>query len=225
MDETARNPTRLAHARLIACKLALVGALAIAVSEASMLVQADVAIARAVHGFTVGWLTELVSAVSHLASTDVVMPLTGLAVAALLALRHWRGAIALALSVLGTQAVVALTKAIVTRPRPDAELAVVDPSGYSFPSAHSASAVALYITLALIAAGLWRRRFRTVAYIAAALVVLLVGLSRVYLGAHYSTDVLAGWLTGGALVAAAWAISSRLPGPRPSRVSLPARAA
>jgi undecaprenyl-diphosphatase len=115
--------------------------------------------------------------------------------------------------------VVALTKALVTRPRPDADVALVDPSGYSFPSAHSASSVALYITLALIAAGLWRRQFRLVAYVAAALVVLLVGLSRVYLGAHYSTDVLAGWLVGGALVAAAWAISARLPVPGPSRVA------
>jgi undecaprenyl-diphosphatase len=221
MDETDRHPTGFAHARLIACKLALVGGLAIAVSEVSMLVHLDLAIAHAVHGATVGWLTDAVASVSELASTEVVMSVTALGVVAMVALRHLRGAIALALAVLGTQAVVALTKALVTRPRPDADVALVDPSGYSFPSAHSASSVALYITLALIAAGLWRRQFRLVAYVAAALVVLLVGLSRVYLGAHYSTDVLAGWLVGGALVAAAWAISARvpLPGPRVAAAS------
>jgi membrane-associated phospholipid phosphatase len=219
MEETERQSTHFAHARLVAWTLALVAAIAIAVSGASMLVQVDLAIARAVHGHTVGWLTAVVSGVGDLGSTDVVMAMTALAVLALVVLRHWRGAIALALAVLSTQAAVALIKALVGRPRPDTGLALVDPAGYSFPSAHSASAVALYMTLALIAAGLWRRSFRMVAFSAAALVVLLVGLSRVYLGAHYSTDVVAGWLVGGAMVAASWAISHRIAAPSPGRVA------
>jgi membrane-associated phospholipid phosphatase len=83
---------------------------------------------------------------------------------------------------------------------------------WSFPSAHSASAVALYVMLAVIATTLWRRQLRpAVAFAVAGAVVALVGLSRIYLGAHYPTDVLAGWLTGGILVVASWAACSRLP--------------
>ena len=161
----------------------------------------------------ISWLNDAVSGVSALAGTSTVMWVTAAAVAALLVLRHVRGAVALALAVLATQAVVSIGKAVMTRPRPADDVAVADPSGWSFPSAHSASAVALYVMLALIATTLWRRhRLRpTVAFAVAGAVVALVGLSRIYLGAHYPTDVLAGWLTGGILVVASWAACSRLP--------------
>jgi membrane-associated phospholipid phosphatase len=211
---TVERLTGFTHARLVAWKLLLVATLAVAVSEASMLAQLDVAVTEVVHGWTVGWLTELVWGVTDLASTGVVVLLTVLGVLVLAALRQWRGAIALALSVLATQVVVAIVKVLVTRPRPEADVALADHSGYSFPSGHSASAVALYVTLALVAASLWHTRWRTAAYVAAGLVALAVGLSRVYLGAHYPTDVLAGWLTGGILVTVCWALSSRLPGQR-----------
>jgi undecaprenyl-diphosphatase len=81
------------------------------------------------------------------------------------------------------------------------------------PSAHSASAVALYIMLALIAGTALRGRVRGSAWAATIALALAIGLSRVYLGAHYPTDVLAGWLTGGILVVGAWALCSRLPAP------------
>ena len=56
-------------------------------------------------------------------------------------------------------------------------------------------------------------RVRGAAWAAAIALALAIGLSRVYLGAHYPTDVLAGWLTGGILVLGAWALCSRLPAP------------
>ena len=211
MREAVDKLRRSTHARLIAWKLALVVALALAVSEASYLVHIDLAVNQAVHDSTVGWLTAAVTGITDMASTHVVLALTALGVILLVAVGHLRGALALGLSVLGTQVVVAIVKAIVSRPRPDAELSIIDPSGYSFPSGHSASAVALYITLALVAASIWRPRWRVAAFVAAGLLVALVGLSRIYLGAHYPTDVLAGWLTGGILVALAWRLSSRLP--------------
>jgi membrane-associated phospholipid phosphatase len=214
MRATAETLAHSAQARFVAWKLLLVVALAVAVSEASLLVNLDVAATKAIHGWTVGWLTEVVVGITDLASTGAVFGLTVLAVAVLAALRHWRGAIALALSVLATQAVVAIVKALVTRPRPEEELALTDPSGYSFPSGHSASAVALYVTLALVAATLWKTRWRPVLYVAAGMLAVAIGLSRIYLGAHYPTDVLAGWLTGGILVTASWALCSRLPAGR-----------
>jgi membrane-associated phospholipid phosphatase len=212
MPETARKVINAVHVRLIAAKLLAVAMLALAITELSIVTRLDTAVTSAIHGWTVSWLTEIVSGISELAGTSTVFMITALAVAALLALRHYHGAAALALAVVSTQLVVTVGKALMTRPRPDDEMAVADPSGWSFPSAHSASAVALYITLALIATTLWRRQLRPgVAFAAAGLIVALVGLSRIYLGAHYPTDVIAGWLTGGVLVVASWALCSRLP--------------
>src|SRR5918997_1238837 len=158
--------------------------------------------------------------VSALASTDLILPLTGAAVVALSLLRHWHGALTLALSVLGTQAVVQLVKLTVDRPRPAVNGAITEAHGPSFPSAHSATAVALYLTLALLLAHRchgWKR----VAVIAVGVtVVAAVGISRIQLGAHYPLDVLAGWLTGAALLLAFWALVARIaarPAARPAR--------
>lgn len=207
-----RYLTQSLQVRLVVVKTAAVVLLAIALAEFSLLTRLDVELTRTIHGWTVGWLTELVSTLSDLGGSTMVMLVTAVAAFALAALRHWRGVAALGLAVLGTQLAVAAGKALVARPRPADVIAVVDPSGWSFPSAHSASTVALYVMLAVIATDLWRGRLRPViAFGVAGTVVLLVGLSRVYLGAHYPTDVLAGWLVGGALVVASWALCSRLP--------------
>ena len=73
---------------------------------------------------------------------------------------------------------------------PDADVMDVAAQGYSFPSGHSSSAVALYGSLA---AGVRKRKI----FLALAIVLpLLVGFSRVAVGAHYPTDVLCGWLLG-----------------------------
>jgi len=212
MTARLRQATRSVHGRLIAAKLLAVAVLALAIAELSIVTRLDGAVTRAIHGWTGGWLNDVVSAVSTLGGTPIVIWVTVAAVAALLVLRDIRGAVALALAVFATQAVVAIGKAVMTRPRPEDDVAVGDATGWSFPSAHSASAVALYVMLALIATTLWRRQLRPVVVFAVAgAVVALVGLSRIYLGAHYPTDVLAGWLTGGMLVVASWAACSRLP--------------
>ena len=212
MSDLLRHATRTLHGRLIVAKLLGVGVLALAIAELSIVTKLDSAVTAAIHGLTADWLNELVAGVSELGGTSMVMWMTTAAVGVLLVLRHFRGAAALALAVLATQLVVMIAKALMTRPRPADDIAVADPSGWSFPSAHSASAVALYVMLALIATTLWRRQLRpVVAFAAAGAVVAIVGLSRVYLGAHYPTDVVAGWLTGGILVVASWAVCSRLP--------------
>jgi len=156
---------------------------------------------------------------SALASTDLILPLTVVAVIALALVRHWHGALTLALSVLGTQVVVQLVKLAVDRPRPAMNGAMTEAAGSSFPSAHSATAVALYATLALVLAHRCRGRVRVAVLAAGGAVVAAIGLSRIELGAHYPIDVLAGWLTGAALVLAFWALVARLvvrPAARPA---------
>jgi undecaprenyl-diphosphatase len=157
-----------------------------------------------------GQLAAVAVDVSALAGTDLVLPVTVVAVAALLLTRHWHGAITLTLAVLGTQAVVQLVKLTVDRPRPELNDAMTGAHGASFPSAHSATAVALYATLALLLAHRCHGRARLAALAAGGAVVAAVGLSRIELGAHYPIDVLAGWLTGATLVLAFWALVARL---------------
>ena len=155
-------------------------------------------------------LAALAVDVSALAGTDLILPLTGAAVAALALARHWHGALTLALSVLGTQAVVQLVKLTVDRPRPAVNGAMTEAHGASFPSAHSATAVALYATLALLLAHRCRGWKRVAVMAVGGAVVVAVGISRIQLGAHYPLDVLAGWLTGAALLLAFWALVARI---------------
>lgn len=214
MPAALRHAIRTVSGRLIAVNLLAVTVLTLAVTEIAVVAQLDVAATREIHGWTAGWLTELVNGITALGGSQVVTWVTAAALIGLISLRHWRGAAALLLAVATTQATVLAAKAVMARPRPADEMAIADPSGWSFPSGHSATAVALYVTLALIATTIWRRRVSpAIVFALAGTIVVLVGLSRVYLGAHYPTDVLAGWATGGVVVAAAWAACSRLPGP------------
>lgn len=166
-------------------------------------------------------LVALAVDVSALASTDLILPLTAVAVAALACARHWHGALTLALSVLGTQAVVQLVKFTVDRPRPAVNGAMTEAHGPSFPSAHSATAVALYATLAVLMAHRCHGWKRIAVMAAGGVVVAAVGISRIQLGAHYPLDVLAGWITGAALLLAFWALVARLV-VRPAAHSAPA---
>ena len=157
------------------------------------------------------WAEHLAS----LASTRTALIVTVVAALIMLTRRHWRGAIALTLVFPVTQGAVQLVKMIVERPRPEANATLAEASGFSFPSAHSATSVAVYATIAfiLIRASRHGHSRIAVASLAAAL-VLGVGFSRVLLGAHYPTDVLAGWTFGALVASLCWLTASRVPLPR-----------
>jgi undecaprenyl-diphosphatase len=83
------------------------------------------------------------------------------------------------------------------RPRPAVVPHLMVVSSPSFPSAHAQMAAVIYLTLGAILARLVHSRRQKVYILSVAiLLTLLVGISRVYLGVHYPTDVLAGWTTG-----------------------------
>ncbi len=104
-----------------------------------------------------------------------------------------------------------LLKAAFDRPRPELVPHLMRAYFSSFPSGHSMMSAVVYGTLgSLLSSLVTRRRLKFYFLAVAALVAGLVGVSRVYLGVHYPTDVLAGWSAGLAWSTLCWLLSRRL---------------
>ena len=88
-------------------------------------------------------------------------------------------------------------KLIFERPRPDLWEQLIIETSFSFPSGHAMASSALAFSVIAIA---WNTRFRWYAVGVGVLFMLVIGFSRLYLGVHYPTDVLAGWFVSGAWV-------------------------
>ncbi len=151
-------------------------------------------------------------AATWLGSMTVLLPVILAVVAALLWRRHPVLALGVVVGTAGTALTVALTKAIVGRERPPVADRLSGAYGAAFPSGHSANVVAACGILAWVATRFVHRTWLRVAiWATAALVALAVGVSRVYLGVHWPSDVLSGWLVGAAWVAAAIGVCTLIP--------------
>jgi undecaprenyl-diphosphatase len=105
-------------------------------------------------------------------------------------------------------ATVEIVKAIVARARPELLEPILIETGFSFPSGHSANAMVAYgIVAVLVGRTSLARPTRVAAQVALAGVIGLVGLSRVWIGVHHPTDVVAGWAIGAVAVCAYVAIT------------------
>ncbi len=158
-----------------------------------------------VHAFVVahrtGWLTAVMRNVTWLGSGWVLIPVLVATTLILLRRRTRRDVGWVWASYLGAVALYALAKPLAHRPRPPVADLIGAASGLSYPSGHATQAVATWGMLALIASAGRSARVRAVLVVAAVLVVGLVGASRLYLGAHWLTDVLAGYALGAAWLA------------------------
>ena len=133
-----------------------------------------------------------------------------IAIAALLLVRLRREATLLAATILSGWVVNTLIKVLVGRPRPTIVSHLAEAGGSSFPSGHSFNSAVVYMGIALALAALSARRGVRWSLIAgAAILTALIALSRVWLGVHYPSDVLAGWLGGTAWALPASALLSR----------------
>lgn len=143
-------------------------------------------------------LTSFFQAVTTLGNTAVVSTASIVVVAVLLLARRWVSAGQVALAQLGAGALVTVGKVAVGRQRPPESTRLAVEQTLSFPSGHALGTTVLAVTLVSLVWRRTRRRgLRALAAGVAALVVLAVGVSRVYLGVHWVTDVLGGWLIGG----------------------------
>jgi undecaprenyl-diphosphatase len=143
------------------------------------------------------WLTKAALDITALGGVSVLAIII-LMVSGYLWLRRKRHAMWLVvIATVGGQLLSTILKFAFGRPRPDNTLHLVEVSTASFPSGHSMLSAVVYLTLgALLARIEARRRVKTYVVAVALLLSLLIGLSRVYLGVHYPTDVLAGWAAG-----------------------------
>ncbi len=155
----------------------------------------DVTAFDVVESLRVGWLVDIAKAVTWLGSAAVVLPLALLCAALLAAGRRWAELGVLAVGLLIVFVGVHELKALVDRPRPEGGL--VDVVGASFPSGHTAYST-FYVWLAVtIVMRLRPGMARATLVVGVGIAVsALVGLSRVYLGVHYLSDVNAGWALG-----------------------------
>jgi undecaprenyl-diphosphatase len=200
----------------------IVGALVVALSCAvGFLVLAvsvngvgPVAFDEPVIAFVLGWpvptaLWELITALGG----AVLITVDVLVVVILLVRREFALALLFALTLIAVTLAVDHAKDFVARPRPDDPL--VQAYGYSFPSGHAFTSTVSYGLLVIIA---WRsdlpQRYKRAIVVAATILVILIGCSRIALGVHYPTDVVAGWLGGlavlGVVVALVTSWSARL---------------
>lgn len=165
------------------------------------------------HGVPPGpaWFTQSIVDVTALGGPTVLVLVAAVATGLLIVQRHW---LTLALVLGGTisgSIVVTLVKALVGRTRPAVTDHLVTVYNASFPSGHAANSACVYLTLALLLLQITEQRaVRRYVLGAALLLVTAIGCSRVYLGVHWPSDVLAGWTFGGLWAVAWWALGAAL---------------
>ena len=157
------------------------------------------------------WLVSAALDITALGSVTVI-GLTVAAVAGFLVLQGmWRTGLFVTLASGGALVVNAALKQFFQRPRPDVVPHLREVMTMSFPSGHALTSAVVYLTLGALSMRIAERRVTKFYCMAVAmLITALVGASRVYLGVHYPTDVLAGWLIGLSWALLCWLVERGL---------------
>lgn len=156
------------------------------------------------------WLDHAVNDITALGGTTVLTLMTLLSVVYLLLARQRAIALFMFLCIAGGWLVSALLKLGVARPRPDIVPHLVEVHDLSFPSGHAMLSAVTYLTLgALLSRAEPFRSTRIFLLAAAIFLTLIIGLSRIYLGVHYPTDVLGGWCAGATWALGCWVLARR----------------
>lgn len=214
MLETGQPVARPHRAFWLACTITagLLAALAVgALTEEVLghygLARADAHVTAWLVAHRTDWLTNVLRVVTWLGSLAVIIP-AGVLAGLFFVLRghRWWPVAVLASTIAGAVGLYNIVKHLVGRPRPPPAIWIGHFSGASFPSGHAAQSVACYLTLAVLVSVGRSLRVKIAVYGVAALVVVIVGGSRIYLGAHWLTDVLGGYALGAAWVAMVLAV-------------------
>lgn len=178
---------------LLACLLVL-GTLAEGI-RAQEVFTLDAVATPFLHALASPALDAVMNALTFIGSDLVIAPLFVIAVLGLIRIRRRREALFLAIASVGSLILNATMKLFFQRPRPQLAYAQVLPD-YSFPSGHTMNSLVFYVGLGIVLWAIFGRRVGLIATVAAVVLAILVGVSRIYLGYHYFTDVLGGLLAG-----------------------------
>ncbi|HEV7646035.1 MAG TPA: phosphatase PAP2 family protein [Pyrinomonadaceae bacterium] len=149
-----------------------------------------------VHQVSSPTLTQLMILASFIGSFSFLFPLGILVFLILLYLRRKRALILFLLTMAGELSLEPVLKNFFHRARPTAFFDYLAPASYSFPSGHAFAALCFFGILAwLITSRLQNILLRVLIWVFAILLIFWIGISRVYLGVHYPTDIIAGYLT------------------------------
>lgn len=157
------------------------------------------------------WLTQVMKDITTLGSPTVLVLAVVASAGFMAARRSYRmAAIVLGASLSGSMLVV-LFKDLFSRARPDVVARLVEETSMSFPSGHASNSAIIYLTITVLFIRVEKSlRTRVFAAVLGVLTVISIGISRLALGVHWPTDVLAGWLFG-TVWAATWALVVKLP--------------
>jgi undecaprenyl-diphosphatase len=154
------------------------------------------------------WVEEMARDVTALGGVAVLTLIATACVVYLAMVRKRHAALFLLVAVGGGMALSSAFKATFDRARPDIVAHLSHVYTASFPSGHSMMAAVVYLTLGALLARMHQGRAVKAFFLAAAAcITVLVGVSRVYLGVHWPTDVLAGWSAGAAWAIACWIVA------------------
>jgi membrane-associated phospholipid phosphatase len=156
----------------------------------------DTAVLTAVNGQSTPFFDTFFIAITQVGGVVGIIVITTALLVVLIKKRYFAKALILGATVAGAALLNVILKLIFERTRPDLWEQLVVETSYSFPSGHAMASAALAGAVIAIC---WSTRFRWLAIIFSGLFILLIGFSRLYLGVHYPTDVLAGWI-----VSTAW---------------------
>lgn len=157
------------------------------------------------------WLEHVMRDITSLGGFTVVSLVTVVAIGYLLIDGKRGAALFVAVAVAGGVVLSEGLKHVFARPRPELVAHLVEVQTASFPSGHAMLSAVTFLTLgALLARIQSRRRLKAYLISVAILLTLLIGASRIYLGVHWPTDVLAGWCAGAAWAMGCWLLAIRL---------------
>ena len=151
------------------------------------------------------WLHIAATDITALGSVTVLGLIVLLAVIFMASLKRWTEALVVLVGAVGGMEISQGLKALFGRERPDLVYRAVEASNPSFPSGHAMLSAVVFLTLGALAARFATlRRVKALALGSGVLLSVLVGMSRIYLGVHWTSDVLGGWSLGAAWAMACW---------------------
>lgn len=157
------------------------------------------------------WLQVVMRDITALGGYTILFLVTAATVIYLFLVGRPRTAVFILVAVLGATLLTVLLKLGFARPRPDLVPHAMRTASASFPSGHSSGAAAVYLTLGAILASFQdRRRVKLFIMGLAVVVTMLVGISRLYLGVHWPSDIIAGWALGAGWAVLCWVVAAYL---------------